>query len=80
MYLVNDIWPAPQMACMTRRGLVGVFLADLDKSAIVEDATDRKAVVEDVGDDHFEKRQEDALGGLAHEVVFHGGLPTIVVG
>ena len=54
-------------------GVVGVFLVDFDEDAVVEYSEDGEAVVEDVGDQGSQEREEDSFGGFAEEVVFHGG-------
>ena len=55
-------------------GLHGVLLPDFHKHAVVEGAGKRQVVIDDVGHDGFQQWQENALGGFAEVVVFHGGL------
>ena len=55
-------------------GVVGVFLLDLDEGAGVEDAEHGKVVVDDVGDEDLQEREEDAFGGFAEVIVFLRGL------
>ena len=45
--------------------VAGEALADRDDAAVVERARDRQVVVDDLGDAHPDRRQEDPLGRLA---------------
>ena len=71
MNFVNAICPAPQIACITRRAWNGYSLWILMNAQLWNTPTDRQGVIDDVGDEHLQQRQEDPLGRLAEEIVLH---------
>ena len=48
-----------------------VFLVDFDEGAVVKHAADRQRVIDDVRNEHLQKRKENPLGRLAQEIILH---------
>ena len=55
-------------------GVAGVGLADTDDHEVVEDSLGGEIDVDDLRHGELHEGKEDALDGLAHPGVFHGGL------